>query len=157
MNNKMTSKQQSIDKLVQYVLSRFNYGDTLYYEDVERLVGADRGDYEYVYTLAQAKNTLITYGIVLTPVINEGYRILHPREITDYVVNKHLLKSVATLDKGRTILHYADRDKLSKEEKDRIDSVEIFMAELQKHSEDSIVMHNSILISAARQKELKGE
>ena len=156
-NNKMTSKQQNIEKLAQYILTRFNYGDTLYYEDVERLIGAERGEYEYVYTLAQAKNMLITYGMVLVPVINEGYRVLHPKEITDHVVNKYLLKSVATLDKGRTILHYTDREALNDIEQTRVDTVEKYIAEIQKHNEDQIVMNNSILLSVARQKELKGE
>lgn len=153
-NNKMTDKQQNIDKLTQYILSKFNYGDVLYYEDVERLIGAERGEYEYVYTVAQAKNTLMMYGIVLTPVINAGYRILHPKEVTDYIVNKHLLKSVAILDKGKNILHYTDRKALSREEQERINNVENFISEIQKHNEDQIIMNESILLSVARQKEL---
>ena len=123
------------------------------YSELERLAGVDRESGAFMYVMAQVKNIVTNYGIVLVCIADEGYKILAPNQIADYVVNKYLIKSVGMLDRGRNIVHYINRNDLTNEEKAKADKIEKFIAELQKDNEDKIAKEN-LLISNARIKEL---
>ena len=100
-----------------------------------------------------AKEALIEYGYVLKPVVNEGYKVLHPREITDYVTKKNLVSSLSKLEKGCRILHYTDRNELTDTEKERLQTLEKFILELHRDNENKILTIQ-FQLNEARAKEL---
>ena len=153
MSNIKISREQEVLNLATHIIGNYSYEDIIPYREIERLIGIDRESGAFMYVMAQVKNIVMNYGLVLICVADEGYKILAPNQVADYVVNRFLIKSVAMLDKGRNILHYVNRNDLTKEEKEKADRIETFIAELQKNNEDKIMSEN-LLISNARLKEL---
>lgn len=153
MSNIKKSREQEVLDLVKYILDNYGYEDTIYYKDIERLTRIDRESGAFMYIMAQVKNILTNYGIVLICIAEEGYKILAPNKVADYVVNRYLIKSVAMLDKGRTVLHYVNRNDLTKTEREKADKIEAFIDELRKDNENKIMSEN-LLMNSARIKEL---
>ena len=153
MRNNKVSRESVVLDIATHIIGNYNYEDTIPYNVLERLAGIDRESGAFMYIMAQVKNIVTNYGIVLICVADEGYKILAPNQVADYVVNRYLIKSVAMLDKGRNVLHYVNRNDLTNEEKAKADKIEKFIAELQKDNEDKIASEG-LLISNARVKEL---
>lgn len=153
MSNVKISREQEVLNVATHIINCYKYEDTIPYRELERLTGIDRESGAFMYIMGAVKNIVMNYGLVLICVADEGYKILAPNQVADYVVNRYLMKSVAMLDKGKTILHYVNRNDLTKEEKEKADKIESFMAELQKNNEDKIMSEN-LLMSNARKLEL---
>lgn len=153
MRNSKISRENIVLDIATHIINNYTYEDIIPYKELERLAGLDKESGAFMYVMAQVKNMIVNYGIVLICVADEGYKILAPNQIADYVVNKYLIKSVAMLDKGKNIVHYINRNDLTENERQKADKIEKFIAELQKNNEDKIMSEN-LLISNARIKEL---
>ena len=153
MANIRKARESVVLDIATHIIGNYNYEAVIPYSELERLAGVDRESGAFMYVMAQVKNIVTNYGIVLVCIADEGYKILAPNQIADYVVNKYLIKSVGMLDRGRNIVHYINRNDLTNEEKAKADKIEKFIAELQKDNEDKIAKEN-LLISNARIKEL---
>lgn len=153
MANIKISREQEVLNVATHIIGNYNYEDIISYKELERLTGIDRESGAFMYVMGAVKNIVMNYGLVLICVADEGYKILAPNQVADYVVNRYLMKSVAMLDKGKNILHYVNRNDLTREERAKADKIEAFMAELQKNNEDKIMSEN-LLMSNARIKEL---
>ena len=153
MANIKISREQEVLNVATHIIGNYNYEDIISYKELERLTGIDRESGAFMYVMGAVKNIVMNYGLVLICVADEGYKILAPNQVADYVVNRFLMKSVAMLDKGRTILHYVNRNDLTREEKAKADKIEAFIDELRKDNENKI-MSESLLMSNARIKEL---
>lgn len=153
MANIRKAKESIVLDIATHIIGNYNYEDIIPYNLLERLSGIDKETSGFMYVMAQVKNILTNYGIVLVCIADEGYKILAPNQISDYVINKYLIKSVSMLDRGRNIVHYINRQDLTKEECEKADKVEKFIAELQKDNEDKIA-REGLLLSNARVKEL---
>ena len=147
------ARESAVLDIATHIIGNYNYEDVIPYSVIERIAGIDRETSGFMYIMAQVKNIVTNYGIVLICVADEGYKILAPNQIADYVVNKYLIKSVGMLDRGRNIVHYINRNDLTNEEKAKADKIEKFIAELQKDNEDKIASEG-LLISNARVREL---
>ena len=153
MSNIKISREQEVLNVATHIIGNYNYEDIIPYKELERLTGIDRESGAFMYIMASVKNIVMNYGLVLICVADEGYKILAPNQVADYVVNRYLMKSVAMLDKGRTILHYVNRSDLTKEEREKADKIEVFIDELRKDNENKIMSEN-LLMSNARKLEL---
>lgn len=153
MANIKISREQEVLNMATHIINYYKYEDVIPYKELERLTGIDRESGAFMYVMGAVKNIVMNYGLVLICVADEGYKILAPNQVADYVVNRYLMKSVAMLDKGKNILHYVNRNDLTKDEKEKADKIEAFMAELQKNNEDKIMSEN-LLMSNARKLEL---
>lgn len=153
MRNNKVSRESVVLNIATHIIGNYNYEDIIPYNVLERLAGIDRESGAFMYIMAQVKNMVVNYGVVLICVADEGYKILAPNQVADYVVNRYLIKSVAMLDKGKNILHYVNRNDLTENERQKADKIEKFIAELQKNNEDKIMSEN-LLMSNARKLEL---
>jgi hypothetical protein len=153
MANIRKAKESIVLDIATHIIGNYNYEAVIPYNVLERISGIDKDTSGFMYVMAQVKNILTNYGIVLVCIADEGYKILAPNQISDYVINKYLIKSVGMLDRGRNIVHYINRNDLTKEECEKADKVEKFIAELQKDNEDKIASEG-LLLSNARVREL---
>lgn len=153
MANIRKARESIVLDIATHITGNYNYEAVIPYSVLEKIAGIEKETSGFMYIMAQVKNILTNYGIVLVCIADEGYKILAPNQITDYVVNKYLIKSVGMLNRGRNIVHYINRNDLTNEEKAKADKIEKFIAELQKDNEDKIAKEN-LLISNARIKEL---
>ena len=153
MANIKISREQEVLNVATHIIGNYNYEDIISYKELERLTGIDRESGAFMYVMGAVKNIVMNYGLVLICVADEGYKILAPNQVADYVVNRYLIKSVAMLDKGRTILHYVNRNDLTKTEREKADKIEAFIDELRKDNENKIMSEN-LLMNSARIKEL---
>ena len=135
------------------ILRDFTYESIIPYEYLEAIIGYEKGEIAFSAILGAIKEYLVEFGYVLKPVVNEGYEVLHPRDVADFVMNRHLVGSLSKLNKGCRILHYVDRKSLNKEEKQRLESLEQFLIELEHDNENKIIAIQ-YQINEARAKEL---
>lgn len=148
-------RREEVERIVEYIITHYNYGDTIQHKQLERLIGAEQGELEYAYLLASVKNELITYGCVLTPVVNEGYRILYPNEIAREVYKKYAKSSLARLEKGLMIMSHIDTSTLTQEEKQQFDDIEKIVQKMRISSENSL-LEAQFIIGDVKRKELNG-
>lgn len=153
MSNIRNSRKTDALKLAEYIKTNYNYGMRVPYTFIEDILGIDRFNTMFFYLMSLTKEILIEQGYVLVAEINEGYRILEPKEVENYVIRKHLMKSVDVMEKGRKTLHYTPRTQLNNEQKEKLDTLESFISELHKDNEDKIIKANYYL-NEAKVKEL---
>lgn len=154
MKNKLIkNREKTSEDLVAEILSNFTYGSIIPYNYVEDFLTYDRFSYDYMACLVLAKERLVEYGYVLVTEFNEGYRILKPNEIADHVIRKQLLSSLGKLEKGKKILHYANRYDLTDSEKETFDALEKFVTTLHSDNQNKI-LNASFMLNKARVEEL---
>ena len=153
MSNIRNSRETDALRLAEYIEANYYYGMKVPYTFIEDVLGIDRFDTMFLYLMSLTKEILIEKGYVLVAEINEGYRILEPQEVANYVIRKNLMKSVNVLEKGRKMLHYTPRAHLNNEQKEKLDTLESFISELRKDNEDKIIKANYYL-NEAKVKEL---
>jgi len=153
MNNIRNSRETDALRLAEYIEANYYYGMKVPYTFIEDVLGIDRFDTMFLYLMSLTKEILIEKGYVLVAEINEGYRILEPQEVANYVIRKNLMKSVNVMEKGRKMLHYTPRTHLNNEQKEKLDTLESFISELRKDNEDKIIKANYYL-NEAKVKEL---
>ena len=153
MSNIRNSRETDALRLAEYIEANYYYGMKVPYTFIEDVLGIDRFDTMFLYLMSLTKEILIEKGYVLVAEINEGYRILEPQEVANYVIRKNLMKSVNVMEKGRKMLHYTPRAHLNNEQKEKLDTLESFISELRKDNEDKIIKANYYL-NEAKVKEL---
>lgn len=153
MSNIRNSRENDALRLAEYIRANYHYGMRVPYNFIEDVLGVERYDTMFLYLMSLTKEILIEKGYVLVAEINEGYRILEPQEVGNYVIRKHLMKSVDVMEKGRKMLHYTPRTQLNNEQKEKLDTLESFISELRKDNEDKIIKANYYL-NEAKVKEL---
>lgn len=153
MSNIRNSRENDALRLAEYIKANYHYGMRVPYTFIEDVLGVERYDTMFLYLMSLTKEILIEKGYVLVAEINEGYRILEPQEVGNYVIRKHLMKSVDVMEKGRKMLHYTPRTHLNNEQKEKLDTLESFISELRKDNEDKIIKANYYL-NEAKVKEL---
>lgn len=146
-------RREEIDNIIEYILTNFNYGDTITYRQLERIIGAEMEELKYVYTIGAVKNELIEYGCILTNVIGEGYRILFPNEVAKEVYKKCAKRSLGCLAKGLKMMEHIDRSVLNEEEKQQFEDMERLVAEMYRTSENSL-LKAQLLIGETQRKRL---
>ena len=134
-----SSKQELVEEAVEIILRDFNYESIIPFEYLESLFGAAREETLFSFMIGCTKNKLIERGFVLRPLINEGYTILHPREVADYVMNTSVVQSLNKIKKGVKTLYYTNRNILNKEELKRLTDLEKFLIELESDNENKIL------------------
>ena len=153
MSNIRNSRENDALRLAEYIEANYYYGMKVPYAFIEDVLGVERYDTMFLYLMSLTKEILIEKGYVLVAEINEGYRILEPQEVANYVIRKNLMKSVNVMEKGRKMLHYTPRTHLNNEQKEKLDTLESFISELRKDNEDKIIKANYYL-NEAKVKEL---
>ena len=135
------------------ILRDFSYESIIPYEYLEAIIGYERGEIAFSAILGAIKDYLVEFGYVLKPIVNEGYEVLHPRDVADFVINRHVMGSLSKLSKGCRVIHYVERKVLNKEEKSRLENLEKFLLELEQDNENKIIAMQ-FQLNEARAKEL---
>ena len=135
------------------ILRDFSYESIIPYEYLESIIGYERGEIAFSAILGEIKDYLVEFSYVLKPVVNEGYEVLHPRDVADFVMNRHIVGSLTKLTRGCRVLHYVDRKALNKQEAKRLEDLEKFLLELERDNENKIIAIQ-YQINEARAKEL---
>lgn len=147
-------RREGIERVVEHIITNYNYGDTITYKQLERVMGIDAEELEFSYNMIAIKNELILYGCVLTSVVNEGYRILNPNEIAGEVHKKYGMASLNKLKKGLLIMEHTDQGQLNEEEKEQFLGLQSILGSLVKSNEDNLLKAQYI-IGETKRKELK--
>ena len=135
------------------ILKDFSYESIIPYEYLESIIGYERGEIAFSAILGAIKDYLVEFGYVLKPIVNEGYVVLHPRDVADFVMNRYLMGSLSKLCKGYRVVKYVDRKVLNEEEKSRLKNLEKFLFDLENDNERKI-MTIQLELNEARAKEL---
>ena len=135
------------------ILKDFSYESVISYNYLEKHIGYDKSEIAFTALLGAVKDYLIEFGYVLKPRVNEGYEVLHPRDVADFVMNRNIMSSLLKLSKGCRTLHYVDRKVLNSEEKRRLENLEKFLMELE-HDNETKIMTMQYQLNEARAREL---
>lgn len=147
-------RREPIDYAVDKILQK-QYGDMISYKELEKWMGFERNEGMLLVLMSCVKDRLIEYGYVLRNVFNEGYQILHPNEIAEEVIQKHLKQSNRKLDRAVRIMKCADRNILSKEELKFFKQVENIVVNSYEYSENMLFEAQAVL-GGTKLKELGG-
>jgi hypothetical protein len=146
-------RREEVENIVEHILTNFNYGDTISFKSLERLLGYNAEEIQYKYLLTAVKNELMEYGCILTAVIGEGYRILFPNEVAKEVYRKCAKRSLGYLAKGLKMMENVDRNMLNDEEKRQFEDMEKLVAEMYMTNENSL-LKAQFLIGETQRKRL---
>lgn len=116
-------RTEDINKVVSYINTYYNYGDLIYKNSIESLLGIDSDTPVYFYIMSKTKEKLLELNKVLVTVTNEGYKILEPNEITDYVLYNKLPKLKYNIKNSKNILKATPTQLLNKKELEYYQSV----------------------------------
>ena len=101
---------------IEYILSK-NYGDTLSYLELGKLLGYNAYDELELHKLkdimSHLKLILIDYGYILKTVVGIGYYILKPKQVSGYCYHTYIRKTESLLNKSERILNHVDKGELS--------------------------------------------
>ena len=147
------SRINQVEDACKEITRKFKYNSIISYEYIEKLLGVDRYDYRFTFIFSSIKEALVEYGFILKPLINEGYMVLHPRDVADYVMKKNVILPFNKLQKGLKILNYVDRKELNDLEKDRLDNLYVSLSSLKTENENKI-LNIQLQLNEARAKEL---
>ena len=146
-------RKQEICNIVEHIVTNYNYGDTIQYKQLERLIGMSMEEIGFMYMMTAVKKELAELGVVLTSVIGEGYRILFPNEIAREVYRKYVKAGVRKFRAGLMIMSNIDQNQLTKEEKEEFLAMEKIVANAQRSSENYLI-EAQVLLGEVKKKEL---
>lgn len=135
------------------IITTKTYGDVLSYEYLVQMLEEEVGTIGFAVSMSILKGELIKHGLVLSCLINEGYKILFPNEIAKEVLDKYVMKSVKSLEKGMAIMQYTDISTLTIAEANEFRTVSDMLDVIYKNSTDE-VYKTQLLINEAKVKEL---
>lgn len=138
-------REKKIDGYVEDILTKYNYGDIITLDYLERLFDVRRDDVEFGYLTVRLKNQLIEVGCILSNVLGEGYKILFPSEVPLEVYRRYAKSGVNRFKKGLYILNSVDKKMLTEEEKKQFDLFENTLASLTINSENTLLSAQAIL------------
>lgn len=145
-------RQLLVEEYSKKILKDFKYNDLIPYTYLENLIGYEKHEMAFAVILQLIKNTLIKSGYVLRVSINQGYKVLHPSEIADYVMNKYIQGSLNKLGKGYEILSHTNRDILNNEQKEFLDQLTTFAIRLYDDNKSKIdTIHLKFNIARTKQ------
>jgi len=150
---KNIDRKQQVEDIVDKIITTKDYGEILSYEYLEALTGYERYDIGFTVILAMVKELLVEYGYVLKSIINEGYKILNPGEISEHVIQTHLKQSTNKLGKALRIMQYTNKSYLNKEELAFFNKVESLLGNTFTYNEDSLLSAQAML-NEVKMKEL---
>ena len=142
-----------IEELALEFMQTHNFGDVVRYDYFERLFGNSKDEVEYYLKMKTLKDVLTEYGCILDNVMNEGYKIVEPKNIASFVYRRYAKTSLGRLEKGLRIMNSIDRSLLTEEEKKRHNDFEKVIAVLYKDTENTL-LSSQALLNATKQKEL---
>lgn len=146
-------RENLVTECVKKILKNFYYESIITYDYLESMIGYNKEEIQFSAILGAIKEALIEYSYILKPMVNEGYKVLHPKEIGEYVMGRNLVGALAKLDKGVKILHYTDRTVLDVQERERLEELEKFATKLFTENENQILTVQ-LKLNYARAKEL---
>ena len=146
-------RKNEIEELAIDFMETHNFGDVVSYKYFERIFGVSKEEVEYYLKMKVLKEILSNFGCVLQNVLNEGYKIIEPKNIADFVYRKYAKTSLNRLKKGLKIMNVIDRNLLNDEEKKRHNDFEKVIAILCKDNENTL-LSSQALLNATKQKEL---
>lgn len=138
-------REKKIDSYVEDILAKYNYGDIITLDYLERLFDVRRDEVEFGYLTIRLKNQLIEVGCILSNIVGEGYKILFPSEVPLEVFRRYAKYGVNRFKKGLYILNSVDKSMLTEEEKNQFDSFEKTLATLTMSSENTLLTAQAIL------------
>ena len=150
MNNEKvrTERKKKLYAVANEIYMNVKYGELISYTELEERFGCSRLEPEFQIYMIALKEILSERGFILDSIMNEGYRILQPNEIADYVVRRNLLQSTNKLRRGSNILKHTDTTKLNLIELKYFNNISQIVEEALGNNERSLlsaqVMFNSV-------------
>lgn len=112
--------KQRISELIEYILNS-EYGTTIEFSKVASILHYNIEDEKelrkFRSTMARVKNILIDYGYVLKTIVNVGYYILKPKQISGYCYHTYMRRTENLLSKSNRILQHTKTYDLSQDRK----------------------------------------
>ena len=106
------SKQEAIN----YIKEK-GYGAVIGYEELGNIFGLSINDelsfHRLKTVVSHLKPILIEHGIVLKTILNVGYYILKPKQISGYCYHTYIRRTQNLLQKSEKILNHVDLSELS--------------------------------------------
>lgn len=146
-------RKEEIYNIVEHIATNFNYGDTIKFKILERLIGLEKEEIGFMYIMGAVRKELAMYGIVLTSVLGEGYRILFPNEITREVYRKYVKAGLNKFKAGMMIMSNIDRGQLTEDEKAEFLAMEKIVDNMHRTSENYLI-EAQVLLGEVKKKEL---
>lgn len=117
INYRYNSKLDSnISDVISYILEQ-NYGATIQYEKLSRMLGYNLEDEKekkkFQSTMSRIRNYLIEKSYVLRPIASVGYYIMKPKQISGYCYHTYVCRLDTLLDKANKIIEHTDTSNLS--------------------------------------------
>lgn len=116
LENYKKDRTKTIEETVNYIVNNYSYGDKININKIENLFKVNCKEPLYWYLMSKLKNKLLEKGFCLATITNNGYKILEPNEITEYIVFNKLPKIKNSLSNVKKILEYTPKEFLNKEE-----------------------------------------
>lgn len=112
--------KQRISELVDYILEQ-EYGTTIDFSKAAYIlkynIEDEKEEKKFKSTMARVKNILIDHGYVLKTIVNVGYYILKPKQISGYCYHTYMRETENLLAKSSRILQHTETYRLSNERK----------------------------------------
>ena len=111
-----TKYKYAKQEAIEYIINK-GYGATILYEELGKIFSLSVTDelefHKLKSVINKLKPVLIDYGIVIKTIINVGYYVLKPKQISGYCYHAYIRRTQKLLDKSANILNHVDLDKLS--------------------------------------------
>lgn len=146
-------RKEEVFNIVTHIAENYNYGDTISYRQLEKIIGRTVDEIGFTYILLEVRRELAEYGCVLTNVMGEGYRILFPNEITREVYKKYVKSGIRKFKTGLMIMRNIDQRELKAEEKAEFLEMEKIVSNLHRTSENYLI-EAQVLLGEVKKKEL---
>lgn len=115
------SRKDCIDLLVK-TIEGLNYGDTLNYEAIARLIGEDYGTKRFSDIVQAARRRLVNCGKMIECVQRVGYKVVEPDAYANHGI-KQVMIGARRIDTGARIMTHApvnDMSEVAREHHNRI-------------------------------------
>ena len=120
MKNKESIKK--VNNLYMFFISK-QYGDIIYHNQVEKIIGISREMAKYNIYVKKAKDLAVSKHIILKGIPGIGFQVLKPHQVSGYAYRKYIKRALKMYDYSEFILNNVEENKLGKIRKQEYEEV----------------------------------
>lgn len=126
-----------VDKLFNFI-SQKKYGDIIYHNEIENVLGISREMRKYSGYLKMAKTRLIQKSFVLKSIPGVGYQVLKPNQVSGYTYRQYIKRSLNLYNYSELILDYLDTQNLTNDRLQEYEDVKELNKSIKEISQKTI-------------------
>ena len=119
MNKYESTPKEKRQKVIELILTK-EYGETVTYNELNAILQENINDYQgkvaFRRNMNKVKNELFSKGYVIRPILNVGYYILKPNQVSSYTYRNYIVRPINSFKKAKTILENTERKQLKGQE-----------------------------------------